>query len=134
MQKRPMKRSTIIEWTIDGIIICVLAVFTLPRIPGNYQVGAAMAELATVKNGLGMYQAENDSSSYPLASSITNHADLIKTLEVYLGMPDAKHAAWRFLSYSRVNRDSFVLVGRAKDFKLTRVTVTPRAIKTGRSN
>jgi len=126
--KRPKQLSTIIEWVVDVIIVGVLAAITIPRAPGNYQIGAAMSELATIKNALGMYQAENDTSAYPPTSSITSHADLIETLSPYISLPEKRQAAWLFLSYTSAYSDTFVLVGRAKDFKLTRLVVTPTVI------
>lgn len=92
------------------------------------KIGAAKAELATVRNGLGMYQAENDTSAYPGAAMVTSHQDLIDILSPYIRMPEPQDASWTFSSYARAREDTFVLRARALDKARTWITVTPMVI------
>jgi hypothetical protein len=92
------------------------------------RIGAARAELATVKNGLGMYQAESDDAAYPPSSAITRYDDLRDLLSPYFRMPDMQDAAWSFVSYARAKPDTFVLTGKARDSRHTLVRVTPTGI------
>ena len=88
------------------------------------RIGAAKAELATVRNGLGMYQAENDTSAYPGAAMVTSHRDLIDILLPYIRMPEPQDASWTFVSYARARPDTFALRAKAKDTARTLITVT----------
>jgi type II secretion system protein G len=129
--KRNEKGFTLIELLIVIVIIGILAAVAIPRFQGvsdKAKIGAAQAELATIKNGLGMYQAENDSSSYPTAAQVTSHATLASVLSAYVQIPNATDASWVFSSYARANKDTFVLKATAKDRNSTIVTVTPTVI------
>jgi len=93
------------------------------------RIGAAKAELATIRNGLGMYQAESDISAYPGASDMTSYQAIREILSPYLRLPETEDdAAWTFVSYARAMRDTFVLKGRARDSARTVITVTPTGI------
>ncbi|MFC1530178.1 hypothetical protein ACFL6R_05615 [Gemmatimonadota bacterium] len=92
------------------------------------RIGAAKAEMATVKMGLGMFQAESDISAYPGTARITSYQTLRDILSPYLRMPEAEDASWTFASYARAREDTFVLKGRARDSARTVITVTPTGI------
>ena len=93
------------------------------------RVGAAKAELATIKNGLGMYQAESDFSAYPSTETITNYKELRNVLAQYVRLPEEGRVSFTFLSYTSTRPDTFVLVARARDRNQTTITVTPTSIK-----
>jgi len=93
------------------------------------KVGAAKAELATIKAGLGMYQAESDLSAYPSTETVTNYSELRNVLSPYVRLPEEERVAWTFVSYTSARPDTFVLVARAKDRNQTTITVTPTDIK-----
>lgn len=97
----------------------------LDDIADKAKIGAAKAELAVVKNGLGMYQAEDDFSSYPSSSMITSFNDLRKILSPYTSMPNEREAAFTFVSYASAKRDTFVLTAKARDTERTVIAVTP---------
>jgi type II secretion system protein G len=132
--KRNDKGFTLIELLIVIVIIGILAAVAIPNFQGvsdKARIAAAKSELATIKNALGMYQAENDSAAYPPASgtgAITSHATLISALDAYISLPSEADAKWDFVSYARATKDTFVLVGKAMDRSSTQITVTPTDI------
>ena len=129
MQTRNEKGFTLIELLIVIVIIGILAAVAIPRFQGvadKARIGAAEAELATVKEGLGMYQAENDSSSFPPA--IADHTALMTAISPYVQIAGLTDASFVFVSYARATRDTFVLKAQAKDRNATVVTVTPTDI------
>ena len=128
---RNQKGFTLIELLIVIVIIGILAAVAIPRFQGvsdKAKIGAAKAELATIKNLLGMYQAENDTSAYPAAADITSHQNLVDILATYGGIPQPGEASWTFTSYARATEDTFVLKGKADDRNRTEITVTPTVI------
>ena len=129
---RNQKGFTLIELLIVIVIIGILAAVAIPRFQGvsdKAKIGAAEAELATIKNMLGMYQAENDTSAYPATGDITSHADLVTICAAYGGIPAAGEASWTFVSYASAATDTFVLIGKADDRDRTEITVTPTVIE-----
>jgi len=129
VQTRNEKGFTLIELLIVIVIIGILAAVAIPRFQGvadKARIGAAEAELATVKQGLGMYQAENDSSSFPV--TISDHAGLMAAISGFVQIAGVTDAAFVFVSYARATRDTFVLKAQAKDRNATVVTVTPTDI------
>jgi len=126
--KRNEKGFTLIELLIVIVIIGILAAVAIPRFQGvsdKAKIGAAKAELANVKQGLGMYQAENDTSAYPASGDITNYTELYDTIAPYVQISNATDASWTFDSYTSATPDTFVLVAKAKDRNRTTITVTP---------
>jgi prepilin-type N-terminal cleavage/methylation domain-containing protein len=129
---RNQKGFTLIELLIVIVIIGILAAVAIPRFQGvsdKAKIGAAEAELATIKNMLGMYQAENDTSAYPATGDIASHADLVTICAAYGGIPAAAEASWTFVSYTSAATDTFVLIGKADDRDRTEITVTPTVIE-----
>lgn len=92
------------------------------------KIGAAQAELATIKNGLGMFQAESDVSAYPTSDSINSYGDIRRILSSYLRLPAEDRVSFAFASYTSAKADTFVLKAVAKDRNRTIITVTPTAI------
>ncbi len=92
------------------------------------KIGAAKAELATIKNGLGMFQAESDVSAYPSSDSITSYGDIRRILSSYLRLPTEDQMSFTFNSYVSARPDTFVLRATAKDRNRTIITVTPARI------
>ncbi len=128
---RNQKGFTLIELLIVIVIIGILAAVAIPRFQGvsdKAKIGAAKAELATVKQGLGMYQAENDTSAFPNAATVTSYTTLFQAISDYVQISNETDAAWTFLSYASATPDTFVLVVKAKDRARTQLTVTPTTI------
>ena len=131
MLKRNESGFTLIELLIVIVIIGILAAVAIPRFQGvsdKAKIGAAKAELATVKQGLGMYQAENDTSAYPASGDIGSHADLVTAIGTYVQIANATDASFTFASYNSATTDTFVLTAKAKDRNRTVITVTPTTI------
>jgi general secretion pathway protein G len=129
---RNQKGFTLIELLIVIVIIGILAAVAIPRFQGvqdKARISSARAEMVTVRNMIGMYQAENDTSRYPETAMITSYAELAALLAVYGGMPQASEAAWTFDSYTSAAVDTFVLVGIANDRQRTNIHVTPTSIE-----
>jgi len=129
--KRNDKGFTLIELLIVIVIIGILAAVAIPNFQGvsdKARVAAAQSELATIKNALGMYQAENDSAAYPSNSTISSHATLVSALAPYISLPSAGEASWTWVSYNSASKDTFVLTAKAKDRKSTQLLVTPNEI------
>ncbi|MFO7767856.1 MAG: prepilin-type N-terminal cleavage/methylation domain-containing protein [bacterium] len=128
MLKRNEQGFTLIELLIVIVIIGILAAVAIPRFQGvsdKAKIGAAKAELANVKQGLGMYQAENDTSAYPPTGDITTYTDLYEAIAPYVQISNATDASWTFDSYESATADTFVLVAVAKDRNRTKIAVTP---------
>ena len=128
---RNQKGFTLIELLIVIVIIGILAAVAIPRFQGvsdKAKISAAKAEMVTIRNLIGMYQAENDTSAYPAAADVADHAALVTLLAVYGGIPAAAEAQWTFESYARATEDTFVLKGKANDRSRTIITVTPTVI------
>ena len=131
MLKRNESGFTLIELLIVIVIIGILAAVAIPRFQGvsdKAKIGAAKAELATVKQGLGMYQAENDTSAYPASGDIGTHADLVSIIGTYVQIANATDASFTFNTYVSASTDTFVLTAKAKDRNRTLITVTPTTI------
>jgi general secretion pathway protein G len=131
VQKRKESGFTLIELLIVIVIIGILAAVAIPRFQGvsdKAKIGAAKAELATVKQGLGMYQAENDTSAYPASGVIGSHAELTTAIGTYVQIANATDAAFTFATYTSATTDTFVLTAKAKDRNRTVITVTPTTI------
>lgn len=131
MLKRNEQGFTLIELLIVIVIIGILAAVAIPRFQGvsdKAKIGAAKAELANVKQGLGMYQAENDTSAFPAASVITDYTSLYNTIADYVQISSATDASWTFVSYASATPDTFVLTVKAKDRDRTSIMVTPTTI------
>ncbi len=129
--KRNEQGFTLIELLIVIVIIGILAAVAIPRFQGvsdKAKIGAAQAELATVKQGLGMFQAENDTSAYPETATIGSHTDLVNVISTYVAVASAADASWTFTSYTSATSDTFVLLTKAKDRNRTVITVTPTVI------
>jgi hypothetical protein len=92
------------------------------------KVGAAMAELATVKQGLGMFQAESDDSAYPRTAQVNSYEDLKGITSPYIRIAGSEDAAWHFVSYASASPGEFLLVARANDRERTIIHVTPEDI------
>jgi|GEM_PF-4822597 len=101
----------------------------LDQIEDHAVLGAAKAELASLKVGLTMYQAEDDYSRYPGSVSITSFADLRRILSPYMRVPAAGEMHFTFESYSSEAANTFVLRVRARDSERTLLEVTPTAIR-----
>ena len=93
------------------------------------RISAAKAELATVKQGLGMFQAESDDSAYPRTAQINSFADLRGILSPYIRLPREADVSFTFVSYVSAKPDTFVLTARAMDRERTTITVTPATIR-----
>lgn len=92
------------------------------------RIGAAQAELATIKNGLGMFQAESDVSAYPTSDSINSYGDIRRLLSPYIRLRAEGQMSFLFSSYTSAMPDTFVLKAIAKDRNRTIITVTPTVI------
>ncbi|MFC1544435.1 hypothetical protein ACFL4Y_04190 [Gemmatimonadota bacterium] len=92
------------------------------------RIGAAKAELATIKQGLGMFQAESDDSAYPGTADISSYADLRNTVSPYVRIARGEDAAYTFVAYTSAKPDTFVLLAKARDSARTLITVTPTVI------
>jgi prepilin-type N-terminal cleavage/methylation domain-containing protein len=129
--KRNEQGFTLIELLIVIVIIGILAAVAIPRFQGvsdKAKIGAAKAELATIKQGLGMYQAENDTSAYPASGDIGTYDDLYNIIASYVQVSNATDAAFTFVSYTSASQDTFVLVVKAKDRNRTVLTMTPTTV------
>jgi len=94
------------------------------------RIGQAKADLAAVKQGLDMYQAENESSAYPMSASVNSYEDLRNVISSYVRLPfRAEDVAFTFASYTSAHPDTFVLTARAKDSNRTVITLTPTVIR-----
>ncbi|MFC1628951.1 hypothetical protein ACFL3H_07555 [Gemmatimonadota bacterium] len=93
------------------------------------RIGAAKAELAIVKNALGMFQAESDISAYPHAADMYSYQTIKDVLSPYIRMPAPEDASWTFAAYARARPDTFVLTAIARDKARTWITVTPTVIR-----
>ncbi|MFC1629380.1 prepilin-type N-terminal cleavage/methylation domain-containing protein [Gemmatimonadota bacterium] len=128
---RNQKGFTLIELLIVIVIIGILAAVAIPRFQGvsdKAKISAARTELATVRNLITMYQAENDTSAYPAEGDAADHAALVALLAPYGGIPTPADANWTWVSYARASEDTFVLIGKADDRDRTEITVTPTVI------
>jgi prepilin-type N-terminal cleavage/methylation domain-containing protein len=128
---RNQKGFTLIELLIVIVIIGILAAVAIPRFQGvsdKAKIGAAKAELATVKQGLGMYQAENDTSAYPSAATVTSYTTLFNAIADYVQISSETEASWTYVSYASATPDTFILTVKAKDRNRTQIVVTPTTI------
>ncbi len=91
-------------------------------------IDLAREELLLVRNGLGMYQAENDTSAYPGAADISSHQRLIDVLSPYVRLPERTDCAFTYVSYARAREDTFVLWVKARDADRTVISVTPAGL------
>ncbi len=93
------------------------------------RAGAAKAEVASIRQGLGMFQAESDDSAFPRTAQIRGFDDLRAVLSPYLRLPGTQEEmSFDFVSYTSAKPDTFVLVVRARDTVQTLITATPRSI------
>ena len=91
-------------------------------------VEAAMAEMRVVRNGLGMYQADHDSSHYPETEMIRSYRMLVQVLSPYVQLLSETEASWAYEVYYSRKPDTFVLVGYAYDKKWTEIRAEPTRV------
>ena len=113
---------------LESLILVVRTISGDPEYSDRLKIRAAQAELATIKNGLGMFQAESDVSAYPSSGSINSYSDIRSLLSPYIRLSTEDSMSFTFVSYTSAKPDTFVLIAKAKNRNQTTITVTPTQI------
>ena len=89
-------------------------------------IDLAREELNLIRNGLAMYQAENDTSAYPRSADIISHQRLLDAMAGYVDLPATpRESAFSYVSYISPAPDTFVLMVKARDDDRTAICATP---------
>lgn len=120
------KRISVISMLLLVIVLASCA--SIFPVSNKTLFEAAMAEMRMARNGLGMYQAEHDSSHYPETEMIRSYRMLVEVLSPYVRLPSATEASWQYGVYFSTRPDSFVLMGNAFDKEYTEIRATPTRV------
>ena len=75
----------LMSFLVVGLFLCSCASILPGRgVSDEARIDAARAEMASVKQGLFVYQAESSTASFPTSQMISNYADLARILSPYL--------------------------------------------------
>ncbi len=118
---------TLIELLISLVIVALLAAVAIPRfrnMSSKAKISAAEQEVDQAVQGLWYYRTENDSTSFPPSSMITNYEELRATISEYIGWPPQQsNASFTFVSYAGADT-GFTLSARARDSDRTLIVAT----------
>ena len=123
---------TIYELLAVIVIIGILAAVAVPRFMGaqdRARVGAAEADLNTVRQALGMY--EIDYADYPAAMTLANAPAVIVDPQdnPYMSLPTgANFASFAYVYYSKQTPTSYVVRVMCFDSQNTVLYATPEGI------